>query len=185
MNRRQVIVGITAVALGAAVAPALAGETLCAGPLHGDVTGNLRVSRGDLCELDGIRVRGNVTVDRNGLLITRDTHIAGNVQGLDADVVSIGSRSTVRGNIQVSRARFVSLSDSRIGGNVQLTEIEDVIELHENSIGGNLQAVNSDASVSIIDNRIGGNLNCRHNRLGGDSYGNDVNGNIDGECAER
>ena len=150
------------------------GATTCTsviGGTHDDII----VPPGATCILDGVNVRGNVTVQQDAVFKMFFTQVGGNVQGKNADVIQM-QFSTVGGNLKVPNAghpdylsAFTLLST--VDGNAHINNHRNgAILLQSSQFLGNLHVRgNSGSSFGefAVDNFVAGNFDFEENGPGG------------------
>ena len=161
------------------------------------VPDNIVVGPGAECDLNGVKVKGNVKVLKDGRLLVRNgSVIHGNVQSDEAKSIRIESSSIVKGDVEIKKTSSVPPSpltanricNSMITGNLKLEENATPFDVGTDppctgggvSVSGNVQAFKN-ADVDISNNKIGGNLQCKDNAFitGGS---NTVGGNKENQC---
>jgi len=170
----------------------------------GEFDDDILVESGDVCELNSVKVNGNVEVTQGGSLTVFSTEVNGNVIATDATFVSV-QRSAIKGDIQVSgTALFTVVAFNIIDGNViiegthpespniDVSPSTSVSLVIDNEINGNIVFNNNFFAQSNPDgniiggNTLNGNLQCTgntpspNNRISGV---NNVDGNKEGQCA--
>jgi cytoskeletal protein CcmA (bactofilin family) len=148
------------------------------------------------CDLNNVKVQGNVKVLKGGRLRVRNgSVINGNIQADEAASIRIVSNSTVKGDVEIKKTSSVpptltnQICNTHITGTLKLEENATPFDVGTNppctgggvSVDGNLQAFKN-ADVDISNNNIAGNLQCKENVVisGG---GNTVGGNKEDQCA--
>lgn len=183
--KRWIVGSALALALGFGI-DANAGDVFCP-PSIGPVTidGNVRVIGS--CTLDRTTVKGNVHVERNGVLAARRADIGGNVQtdGSGARRVRL-HRTDVDGSVQLEELEGVlsSVVDrSVVKGSVQVEKNRSPLAIFESRIGADLQANENRGGVRIELNEIDGNLQCQRNTPAPTGGGNLVGGSKEDQCS--
>jgi hypothetical protein len=150
---------------------------------------NVTVPDGQICNLLGVRVTGNVTVGNGAVLFAEDSTIAGNVQADHCLGVALERGVIVGGNVQIAHCTTDSgyVGDVLIGGDFQCHDNTAACFAEGGQVGGNVQ-VNNNVSMpkapsEIFDNFISKNLQCQGNRPPPVGSGNTVAGNPEGQCA--
>lgn len=164
--------------------PAIAQDVVClpgSSPGATTVRGNLLVATP--CELNGTQVNGNVQVFGGGSLVARGITVDGNLEARTAFEIEL-VESRIRGNLL-----FVELVgdesailESRIDGNVLLERNRSFLALADNEIDSDVAARDNNGGLELIDNEIDGNLDCRGNNPPPTGRGNDVEGDVGGQC---
>jgi hypothetical protein len=171
--------------LAVAVLPSsfVAEETICRGRLWHIRVDNLRVPKGETCNLNGGHVKGTITVEARATLNAREVRVAGNIQAENARLVLIIRSPRIGGSVKVKQGGSAMLLHSIGEGDVQfeannhkllVINIDDPgvplifrnnLRANFNNVGGNVQVIGNQASVQkIYHNVIGGNLQCKENR---------------------
>jgi hypothetical protein len=143
----------------------------------------LRVTSGSSCNLNGTRVRGNIIVEQNAVLVAQSIQVDGNIQATNAGRVEI-SGSSIGGNIQIKQSGAAAIVSTRVSGDLQFESNFNHLEASYNQVGGNLQAFKNNGGLSISGNTISGNLQCKENNPAPTGGGNNVNGNVEDQCAD-
>lgn len=137
---------------------AVAGPTECKGTLSGVlIAGDLDVPAGDKCELSGVIVTGNVTVE--GTFVAVMGVMGGNLQGNQTSGITLTGVTVVHDvNVQGS---FAAVTGTIIGGNLQGNQASSII-LTGSTVIGNLQANQTKGHISpgniVCASTIGGNV---------------------------
>jgi hypothetical protein len=152
----------------------------CTGNLGEVRTGNLYVPNNATCVLNGTRIEGNIHVYSNASLYAYGVRVEGNIQAERAARVEIHPGSYVDGNLQVDYSGALAATSVRINGNLQAFDNWGSQSYSGNVIGGDLQAFNNSGGVSIQSNSIGGNLQAKDNTGGLAINNNTIYGNL--EC---
>jgi len=166
MIRKATTIAVAAGALTLstlAAAPAYAEERTCRGTLGAITVDNLRVPQGATCTLEGTRVKGTVSVERNATLRAFNVRVVGNVQSEDAKRVVV-RRSNVGGSIQHVQGGSAVVKRNQVNGDVQMFSNDGQIEIRRNRIDGNLQCKSNQPAPFGGGNIVGGNKEdqCRH-----------------------
>lgn len=186
MRARHAVVGLTAagaVFAGLLASPAAAEETSCRGTLGPVTVDNLRVPQGRTCTLSGTYVKGTIKVEGGATLKASGVRVIGNVQGENANLVSVTDGSTVGGSVQVVQGRAAKVADSRINADILYDENRGPVKALRNVVGGNVQAFKNSGGVAVTANRIDGNLQCKENAPPPTGGRNIVQGNKEDQCA--
>ena len=146
--------------------------TVCDG-LGGALKGNLTISSGQTCLLNGSTVSGNVT-QTGGSLTANGSTITGNLQTTGGGTLSINA-SNVNGDLQVqnipSSAGPSQICGTVVGGNLEVHNNGASVEIGSsspppcagNTVGGNLQVQNNTGAEPIVGNTVAGNLQAQNN----------------------
>ena len=158
----------------------------------GTIKESLFVPAGEVCTLNGVVVRGGVTVLQGAGLDATNSDIRGAVVADAGPVlVFIRDASVVRGPVTVVGATFaVVVTDSVVRGNLSVTDGVAINLVIENTEVRGSATVSRNGLVSpppgsIAGNSIAGDLICEGNT--GASLGvqnDDVGGVITGQCAQ-
>lgn len=162
--------------------PAFADERTCRGTIRAATLDDVRVPQRATCRLVGTRVKGNVKVERNAVLIARKVRVGGDVQGEGARSVSVTAGSVVIGNVQVKQGRSATVLRSRINGDIQLEENRGRLRVNRNRVGGDIQVFENRGGAAIHRNSVQGNLQCKENRPRPTGGGNKVRGDKEDQC---
>ena len=161
---------------------AVADEIACRGSIGARTLDNVRVPQDARCNLNGTRVQGTITVQRNATLVAQDVIVIGNVQGENARNVRVLEGSRVGGDVQVVQGGGAAVADSRVDGDILYDENRNPLYVVRNVVGGNVQAFQNRGGVDIRRNRIDGNLQCKANVPAPEGGGNIVQGNKEDQC---
>ncbi|WP_185975569.1 hypothetical protein [Tessaracoccus rhinocerotis] len=148
-------------------------ETTEAGtPTHAATTGpagdcassddDLVIRDGEVCELDGAVIGGNLEIERGGTLVANEVTVDGDVQG--------------EGHAAVT---FV---DGRVGGNIQLNG-GGAATVTGTDVDGDIQSEDNTGAQEFSGNTIDGNLQCEGNDPAPTGGGNVVAGDAEDQCA--
>jgi hypothetical protein len=183
---KELLVGIVvALTLLATAGPiAFAEERQCQGTLGTVSVDDLRVPQNATCRLNGTRVQGTITVERNAALYASDVDVAGNIQAENAARVEVLPGSVVGGSIQIVQSGAALIASVKINGDLFFDANGRVLTATKNQVGGNLQAFQNTGGLLITDNTIDGNLQCKENIPAPHGGGNIVKGNKEDQCAD-
>lgn len=166
MSRRNTTLLATCAVLAAFAfntGAARASERICNEALGAErIDGDLVVSSGGACSLDGTRVDGNVKVRPGASLAARGARIDGDVQAEKHRNVYL-SGGSVDGNIQLKQ-----------GGSARIVKV---------SVDGDIQLFDNRGTLRVNDNRVAGNLQCKANQPVPKGVGNRVGGHREDQCA--
>jgi hypothetical protein len=133
--------------------PVLADDFICKENIKGGEFDDIIVPEGAICKLNGTRVDGSVTIDKNAGFKSRDTTIDGNIQAKGAKYIKILDMTVVDGAVQIEgtgsyeNGSMIKICESEIDGDVQISGSENVLitigcdgdKDRGNVIDGNLQ----------------------------------------------
>jgi hypothetical protein len=114
-------------------------ERSCRGKLGRVTMDNLRVPQRAVCVLNGTRVKGVITVQRDAILIANGVRVVGNVQAENARNVVVRRSSRVGGSIQLDHGARASVLASRVGGDIQVIAYSGRVVIARNVVNGNLE----------------------------------------------
>jgi hypothetical protein len=176
------IVALTFTAGSMLIVPALAEERVCRGTIGPITLDNVRVPQDARCTLNGTKVKGTITVQRNAVLDANDVLVIGNVQAENARNVIVRNTSTIGGSVQIKQGGAATVARSKVNADIQFESNRAQVRALGNLVGGNIQAFQNRGGVEIRNNRVDGNLQCKENvprPIGG---GNIVQGNKEDQC---
>jgi hypothetical protein len=182
LKTRLGIAALTITALSALAPAALAEERVCRGTIGAATLDNVRVPQDARCTLNGTKVKGTITVQRNAVLVANDVLVIGNVQAENARNVVVQKTSVVGGSVQIKQGGAATVANSKVNADIQFESNRAQLRALGNRVGGNVQAFQNRGGVEIRNNRIDGNLQCKENvprPIGG---GNIVQGNKEDQC---
>lgn len=154
----------------------------CNGAIGAVTVEDVKVPSGATCTLNGTRLQGNVTIDRNGTLRATRISVGGNVQSQGHRLVTIREGSRVGGSVQLESGGEVQVADSRVDGSVQLEQNMAKAGVARNRVGADVQLFTNRGALAS-QNRIDGNLQCKSNSPAPTGGGNVVQGNKEDQCA--
>jgi outer membrane protein assembly factor BamB len=166
-----------------------AAPAACTVTYNGRLKGNLNISSGLVCIMDGT-VTGNVT-ENGGGIFAGDAAIGGNLQITGGGTFSMFS-TDVNGDLQIQNIPAGSAQNQICG-----THVKGNLTFHNNgtavaigtasascsgdTIGNDLQVNNNTAAVQVFDDSVGGNLQCGNNST--ITGGGDTAKSLQGQCA--
>lgn len=160
---------------------ALAEEVLCQRTIADRTVDSVRVPDRRTCILNGVGVRGDVTIARNARAKIYAASIGGNVKAEKAAVVVL-SNSIVEGSVLLKQGSEASVNSCQINKDLIFEANQNELIAHRNKVGGNLQGINNTGELSITYNYIFGNLQCKGNQLQPTGGGNVVQGTKEDQC---
>jgi subtilisin family serine protease len=172
-----------AAALGVPVAGSggTSGTLTCRGGVGAVAVDSVLVPPGATCSLDGTRVAGSVTVERDSSLAARGVHVQGNIQADGAHAVSI-DQAMVSGNVVIKKGGNNTTNLTVIAGNLQIEENNGTSTVRGTTIAGNLQVFKNRGGVSLVSNMVRQTLQCKENVPPPTGSGNTAAGKED-QCA--
>ena len=199
MRRSRAVLVCTFVVLGvlAGGGAAQGAERQCIGAIGPEtVRGDLVVPAGQICDLAGTQVRGNVYVREGAELYAEQADIRGSIEGAAEAYVEL-SATTVGGSLGLRSSLGTSVEESTINGNLESTA-SAFVDLFMVSIGGNLKAEGADTAVfgdaveiggtmaalgvdymDLYDSTVNGDFFVRSTQSGSIFCGNALNGNTE------
>jgi hypothetical protein len=200
MRLSRAVLVCTCVVLGVlagGVAAAQAAERQCVGLIGPEtVRGDLVVPAGQVCDLAGTRVRGNVYVREGAELYAEQADIRGSIEAAAEAYVdlfgttvggSIALRSSlgasveggsINGNLESAASAFVDLFTVSIGGNLKAEGAETAVFGEDVEIGGTMAALGVDY-MDLYDSTVNGDFFVRSTQSGSIFCGNTLNGNAE------
>lgn len=173
-------------------APFAEAATSCSGIMSNKtINGDLLVSTGKACELDGVIVFGSVHVERGGFFFVQisgggQTTIHGDLIAVHCATVAWAPSLFVAGNVQIADCAGPSNQggpEATIGGNFICIGNATTCVLGRSTVGGNAQFNHNSGGVTVEQNDIGGNLQCLDNPASVVTVSsNSVAGNKQGQC---
>lgn len=165
--------GLLALVVGLRAGPAQAqssGDTPCVGVLPpGVYDGNVVVPEGELCQILGSEVRGNILVREGGGLFLVSSTVLGDVKGVADDVfIRVADNSTILGNVEVLRnsrlevwfntLRGTSPDGAPLGlrGDVKVGE-NSTLDVLDSTILGNVVGDKA-RNVQVVSSTVGKNI---------------------------
>lgn len=182
LTTRASIAGFTLTALSVLASPALAEERVCRGTIGAATLDNVRVPQDASCTLNGTKVKGTITVQRNATLLANDVLVIGNVQAENARNVVVQKTSVVGGSVQIKQGGAATIANSKVNADIQFESNRAKLRALSNIVGGNVQAFQNRGGVEIRNNRIDGNLQCKENSPAPTGSGNVVQGDKEDQC---
>ena len=167
----------------AGVSPAAAEERTCRGRLGAITVDNLKVPQGATCTLQGTKVKGTITVQRNATLVASNVRVVGNVQAENAARVDVIAGSRVNGSIQVVQGGSGRVANTVVGSDILFDDQDRRVVVTATKVGGNIQAFQNTGGVTISANRVDGNLQCKENAPRPTGGRNIVEGSKEDQCA--
>lgn len=153
----------------------------CNGTIGAVTVEDVKVPSGATCTLKGTRVKGNVTINRNGTLRATGIVVDGNVQSQGHRLVTVRENSRVGGSVQLESGGETQVADSRVGGSVQLKQNTAQAGVARTTVGSDIQLF-SNRGAFVSRNRVDGNLQCKSNSPAPTGGGNIVQGNKEDQC---
>lgn len=135
---------------------AFAKDTTCNGTINNrNIAGNVKVTQH--CNIMNSKINGNITVQKNAILIVKNSRINGNLESKSnfKKVTAIGN--SIDGNVQLQGGQVIALNQNRINGNVKLKQNRHNVVVKMNQIKGNLQCDNNTQRPITVKNRVNGN----------------------------
>lgn len=171
--------------LTAALLPgqARAEERSCRGSLGAITVDNLRVPQGATCILEGTRVEGTITVQRNARLFARGVRVKGNVQAENARRVNVVRSSRINGAVEVEQGGAARIAYSKIGESLVYKQQDGLLRALRNDVEGSIQVFGNSGGARIYRNVVDGNLQCKENQPAPQGDGNVVGGVKEDQCA--
>ncbi len=157
------------------------GDLYCSGIVGSMNVDEIIVNSGEVCNLDGTKVMGNITIMWGGVLYASNINLEGNIQAENANRIEVNN-SNIGGDFQFKDGNVVVVNNSWIGGNFQGSYNMGSISLTGSSIKGNVQLFENYGEISINGNFIQGDLQCKENSIFPTGGGNDVYGNLEDQC---
>lgn len=182
LSIRASIAGLALTALSVLAPPALAEERVCRGTIGAATLDNVRVPQDARCTLNGTKVKGTITVQRNAVLDANDVLVIGNVQAENARNVVVRNTSTIGGSVQIKQGGAATVARSKVNADIQFESNRAQLRALSNIVGGNIQAFQNRGGVEIRNNRVDGNLQCKENVPRPVGGGNIVQGNKEDQC---
>ena len=154
-----------------------ASGTACNGAYTGAFSGNITVSAGQICELDGGSVSGNLT-STGGIVILMNATVSGNLQisgtatGAGASLEHQVCGSQVKGNVQfqtdhnplvMGGAQGTSCGPVTVNGNLQVLSNSASTTMSYVTVSGSLQAESNSAPVSVTYDKVQGAIQVQSN----------------------
>jgi len=165
--------------------------TACNGAYTGAFQGNLTVSAGQVCMIDGGKVTGNVTsnggiVRLYGATVTGNLTISGTATGSGASLTHQICASSVQGDVQFQNdvnslaAGGGQACLNTIGGNLQVhnNTLAATLALTYNKVTGNIQVQSNAGPVTVSNNSSGNDTQVTGNTAAVTVNGNAVGGNL-------
>jgi len=187
MSVRKMLCGtlLTVLALTSVLAAApraAAEERVCRGTLGAITVDNLRVPQSAACTLNGTRVKGTITVQRDARLRATGIRVIGNVQAENHRLVVLGGSSIVGGSVQIDQGGLYRVANTRVEGSIQVVANRGQSRLYANTVNQDVQVFSHRDGVAIANNRVDGNLQCKENVPAPTGGGNIVQGNKEDQC---
>jgi hypothetical protein len=150
-----------------AKAPGRLGDVSCTGQMSGQITGNVTVATGAICDLEAAAVNGNVSVQKGGSLRMQYSIADGNVVCDGCGGANV-LNSTVAGNLNVdSSASGATLYGNVVNGNLEVGESSagtGAFTIVSNYfVGKNLLFDSNTGFATISGNAVAGSLDCSGN----------------------
>ncbi len=177
-----VLVALTFTGVLAVAPPAAAEERTCRGTLGAVAVDNLRVPQGASCTLNGTRVQGTITVERDATLRASGVRVIGNVQAENHKFVSLSGSSTMGGSVQLDQGGRFVIANNEIEGSIQVVSNRGESSLRRNAVNQDIQVFGHRGGIAIVNNRVDGNLQCKENSPAPTGGGNIVQGNKEDQC---
>ena len=130
-------------------------DLTCTGITGKEKYADVTVPAGEVCTLNGTKVKGNVMVESGGALKASSARIKGNVQAEEALWIEIDGKTRVNGNVQLKKTTGTpapgmpnKVCGAKIKGNLEVTE--NTVPFHLGCTEGNKVKGN----VQVLDNVI-------------------------------
>jgi hypothetical protein len=176
MGKRVFMAAVTLLALGVFGVSSASAATKCKEQtLSGQIKDN--VSAGPGCKLSAATVKGNVTVEPAGSLVTEnEVNIMGNVMSNEATEIILEATGSIAGNVQIKGTTGVSVvAFGKAKGNVEIESSLAFLTVGSESVGGNVQLTNNTGSggggtegaVEVFKSTVAGAVMIHDNALDG------------------
>ena len=167
----------------------------CNGTTIGTYSGNITVSKDQICQINGGTVRGNLISD-GGILILNNATITGNLKiggpttptPTPLPIQVCGSK--ISGDLKIQQvvnpttiggASGSSCPPNIIAGNLQVIEGSGSVNLSYNTVKGNLQAQSLTTLLIASNNTVSGDMQLHDNSAPVNATANLVSGNLQAE----
>lgn len=200
MSGRRGALVVLLVALGVlagGAATAQAADRECVGLIGPEtIRGNIVVPAGEVCDLAGTRVHGNVSLREGAELVAEGAEVHGNIEAerdafVDLTETTVAGSlalqqsfgtfvdgGSIGGNVEAKGNLFVLLFGASIGGNMKVIEGSTLVAAEGLLVNGTLEAV-APALFDLFDSTVNGNFYVRGALEGSFFCGNTLNGNTE------
>lgn len=154
----------------------------CSGTLESVMVDDLIVPMNSTCTLQGVQVKGNISVYEGAVLYAYAVDVGGNLQAEYAENVEISQGSYVGGNIQFVEGGALSVSSVTVMGNIEVEESYGPVDITNSTIHGDVQLGENSGGITVNNNMIYSDLECEDNYPEPSLSGNTVHGDREGQC---
>jgi hypothetical protein len=176
------LLGLTAVGLLWVIATLAPGatansDTPCTGVLLAVTVENVVVPPNAVCNLVGTQVLGNVRVETNATLQTRNANIRGNVWSFASFFTDLYTGTRVGGDVQIKNSAVdTDICGTEIGGDLQFESVRGTLDSARVGVGFHPATTGCVPATSRVI--VHGNFQAWDNLRGIDLEGSQIDGNV-------
>jgi hypothetical protein len=155
----------------------------CDGMDDGSIYELILVADGEVCELNGTRVRGDIIVGAGSVLMAHGVGVGGDVRSEGGRSITVDASSGIRGSVILARCGDSTIENSDVAMTIHLKQNFGALSVRNNTVGANIEVFENTGGVLLEQNMIGETLTCIGNDPAPTGQGNTAASKED-QCAD-